>query len=681
MRMVLAASPNPVALKDKEGRYREANAAFLAWIGRSRHEVVGRLASELLPRAEAEMCSIDDRHVLQTGQTLQRDVLITLQDGPRWMNIIRTPARDLAGEITGVLCTCVDVSARKRAEDELRESQLRMANVLEGTNVGIWQWNVHSGEVIVNRQWAEMIGYSLEELSPLDIEGYRALCHPEDLRRAEQLLQRHFRGELPFYECECRVRHKDGRWIWTHDRGKVASWTSDGGALQMCGTHADITQRKQMEEDLRLSKEELEQHVVALQSSNQALEEFNQMAESAVRAKSAFLANMSHEIRTPMTAILGFADVLLEEAETEDAPNERVEALHTIQRNGQYLLELINDILDLSKVESGKLDVEHVACRPIEVVHEVLRLMQVRADSKGLRLGAQSAGPLPETVYTDPLRLRQILINLVGNAIKFTEVGEVRLVTRFVQRCGRSPCVQFDVIDTGIGMNQEQMARLFSPFCQAETSTSRKYGGTGLGLAISRRLCQLLGGDLSVSSSPGVGSTFSVTVDAGAMEDLRLCDAPFQPPVALGEPTADAAPDTQSLQGRILLAEDGPDNQRLIAFLLRKAGAEVVVAENGDEACQKALAASAAGQPYDLILMDMQMPVMDGYEATRRLRAAGLQGPIMALTASAMQGDEEACRMAGCNSYVAKPIDRPRLLAAIVAQLQRHKPERPVRQA
>ena len=401
----------------------------------------------------------------------------------------------------------------------------------------------------------------------------------------------------------------------------------------------------------------------------EALKQAGVAAEAANRAKSEFLANMSHEIRTPMTAILGFADVLLGRVEEPDD----VEAVATIKRNGEHLLEIINDILDLSKIEAGKLEVEQVACSPVELVADVASLMRVRAEAKNIALKTDYVGSIPQSIRTDPTRLRQILVNLLGNAIKFTEVGQVRLVTRLLAGDDVPPRMQFEVIDTGVGMTEEQLARLFQPFTQGDSSTTRKFGGTGLGLTISKRLAVILGGSIAVSSTSGKGSTFSVTVATGPLDGVPMLDRPTEAALASRQSVRAAVQSRAKLDCRILLAEDGPDNQRLISFILEKNGAEVVIAENGRVAVEQALAhLPGRGQrydgeqePFDVILMDMQMPLTDGYEATRQLRGAGYKGPIIALTAHAMKDDRRKCLEAGCDDYLAKPIDREELLALV----------------
>jgi PAS domain S-box-containing protein len=403
------------------------------------------------------------------------------------------------------------------------------------------------------------------------------------------------------------------------------------------------------------------------------LVEARQAAETAARAKSEFLANMSHEIRTPMTAILGFTDVLLGQENHDDMTGERLEAVQTIKRNGEYLLGIINDILDLSKIEAGKMSVECVPCSPCRLLAEIVSLARVRAEAKGLPFQLEYEGPVPETIQTDPIRLRQILINLVSNAIKFTEVGTVRLVVRFLDD-GPEPLMQFDVLDTGLGMTTDQVERLFQPFSQADASTTRRFGGTGLGLSISKRLTEMLGGKISVvRTQPGQGTHMRLTVATRPVAGVGMVEDPASATVVASPTAVEQSEASQvSLSGcRILLAEDGPDNRCLIVHVLEKAGAEVTVVENGRLAVDAALAAGAEGSPFDVVLMDMQMPVMDGYVATRLLREKGYGGPVIALTAHAMEGDRQKCLSVGCDDYASKPIDRKQLIATIAGQLRR----------
>jgi signal transduction histidine kinase/ActR/RegA family two-component response regulator len=409
---------------------------------------------------------------------------------------------------------------------------------------------------------------------------------------------------------------------------------------------------------------ELQQQTDRLKRQTEELALVSSRAEQANQAKSEFLANMSHEIRTPMTAILGFTDLLLSQPRTVD----EVRSLNTIQRNGDNLLGLINDILDLSKIEAGRLDIERVAVDVRQLTTDVLALMRVRSSEKNLDMTVEWIGDPPRAVLGDPIRLRQVLINLVGNAIKFTEQGGVRIVVRAITLRDARQGLQFDVIDTGIGIDPEIAAKLFQPFSQADTSTTRRFGGTGLGLAICRRLARLMGGDIEALSEPGLGSTFRFYIEAPT---ATIPEEGVKTPIEWPESQAErAAQRQQPLPARVLLAEDGLDNQRLISRLLTLAGANVEVVSDGVAAVQSALTAAENGAPYDLILMDMQMPSLDGYGATRQLRAQRYLGPIVALTAHAMSGDRERCLEAGCDDYLTKPIDR----ATLVAMLQRFTP-------
>ncbi len=401
-----------------------------------------------------------------------------------------------------------------------------------------------------------------------------------------------------------------------------------------------------------------------LRSEQSQLKTAQETAEAANQAKSHFLANMSHEIRTPMTAILGYAD-LLEDADQSDV--HRHECVQTIRRNGDHLLSIINDILDLSKIEAGKMALEQIACSPFQIIADVCTLMRDRATGKGLALAIEYVGAIPKTIQSDPTRFRQILVNLIGNAIKFTNVGGVRIVTRMVNS-PENPIssLRIEVIDTGIGITPEQLSSLFDPFSQADISTTRTFGGTGLGLTISRRLARMMGGDIIVTTTPGRGSSFAITLPTGPLDgvDMVQQNYPFTNNIANGCNTKQST--HNALNGvKILLAEDGIDNQRLISLVLRKQGASVEIAENGMIACEKVLSATESGTPFDVVLMDMQMPALDGYEATRVLRDKGYNKPIIALTAHAMTGDREKCLSAGCDEYLTKPIKRNSFLATL----------------
>ncbi|MCK4340660.1 MAG: PhnD/SsuA/transferrin family substrate-binding protein [Phycisphaerae bacterium] len=532
---------------------------------------------------------------------------------------------------------------RKRAEAILRESKRHHRQIFEAATDGMLVFDPRGKIVEANPAACAMYGYDYDEL--IGLWG-RDIVH-RDCYHLFENFKTQLQSVGKFYAESTDVR-KDGTPFDVEVRGSPVTIR---GKPHLLAVVSDTTERKRAEEERECAR---------------------RAAEAADRAKSEFLANMSHEIRTPMTAILGFADVLLEHGDLENAPPERIEAAQTIKKNGVYLLSIINDILDLSKIEAGKMTVERMACSPCQLVAEVTSLARVRADVKGLPLKFEYVGAIPETIQTDPTRLRQILINVIGNAIKFTEAGEVRLVTRFVAD-DHEPRLHFDVVDTGLGMTEEQVAKLFQPFTQADTSTTRKFGGTGLGLTISKRLAGLLGGNIAVvETQKGVGSRFRVSVATGPLDGVKMIADPLSATVLVpGQAKTTASTGRPALQVcRILLAEDGPDNQRLIAYVLEKAGAEVSVVENGKLAVDAALAARDRGEPFDVILMDMQMPVLDGYEATGQLRRNGYTAPIIALTAHTMAGDREKCLDAGCDDYASKPINRKKLIESVKAQLR-----------
>ncbi len=527
------------------------------------------------------------------------------------------------------------LEALDKSHAHLVESEARFRSMADSSPLGVYLCGPDGTPQYINPACERMIGQDAETVTQR--QGWSKAVHSSDQERVLRNWTAGIASRRAFHE-HYRMVHPDGKVVWV--TSNAAPIIRDGELAGFVGTLEDTTERLQAQADLQRAK---------------------LAAEAANHAKSEFLANMSHEIRTPMTAILGFADLLAEPSQDERS---RQSCIETIRRNGEHLLSIINDILDVSRIEAGRMTVEKVACSPGDIATEVALLLDLRARTKRISLCVDFDGPVPATIQCDPLRLRQMLTNLVGNAVKFTEEGSVRVLLRMEgvtkSNRGSAPRLCIDVIDTGIGLSAEQIPLLFKPFSQADNSMARRFGGTGLGLSICAKLAAILGGELSVRSMPGKGSTFSLRLDTGPLEGVAMIDTPRREPPALRKAPG---PTQATLNARVLFAEDGPDNQRLISFLLIRAGAQVDVAPNGLAAVEMALNAQNEGRPFDLILMDMQMPQMDGYTATRTLRQKGYKGTIVALTAHAMAEDRAKCVEAGCDDFASKPIDRDSLIA------------------
>ncbi|MCA9124433.1 MAG: response regulator [Planctomycetaceae bacterium] len=486
----------------------------------------------------------------------------------------------------------------------------------------------------VNPAFTEAFGYNERELRRI---SFIELATDEDQLTAKQELERLVEGSVT-REFEIRCRCAQGREKWL-------TWTAKSYPKEkvIYAAARDTTQQKVAEQQLK--------------QYNHRLRELSAASQAATEAKTELLANVSHELRTPMSAILMIAEVLQNNVANPD----NYEAVGIIKRNGEYLLTLINQLLDIAKIEAGKMAVEKLPSSPHAILGEVESLVRIRAEEKCLSFRVRTKGEIPETVQTDPTRLREVLINLIDNAIKFTESGTVSVSVSYVD--SDPPQLRFDVRDTGLGMNAAQVERLFEPFTQGDSSTTREFGGTGLGLTISRQLAKLLGGDISVTSEPGKGSTFSLFINTGPLDGIRFVST-RQPQSSENAATGNSVSPPR-LNCRVLLAEDYPDIQRPVKYVLENTGATVTIAENGQEAIDLVLDANRKEEPFDIVLMDMQMPVVDGYTATRRLREQGYNRPIIALTAHAMESDRHKCLDAGCDDYVAKPLEMAKLIGLV----------------
>ncbi|MFO1437943.1 MAG: ATP-binding protein [Verrucomicrobiaceae bacterium] len=515
------------------------------------------------------------------------------------------------------------------AVTELAESEERFALAVRGTNDGIWDWDIRTNEVFFSPRWKDMIGYDDEELAN-DFSTFETRVHPEDHDRVMQTVKDYLYGPLDRYAVEFRFQHKNGSWRWMLARGRALR-DPDGKPYRMAGSHTDITEQKLAEEQLRHAR---------------------LAAEAANRAKSAFLANMSHEIRTPMNGIIGMSELLLN---TKLDPKQH-EYLLMLKNSAESLLALLNDVLDFSKIEAGKMELDEQDFDLRHTIADTLLALGVRAMQKNLTLKHKVAEDVPVILLGDDGRLRQILINLVGNAIKFTDRGEIIVRVHIESRALDKTTLHFEIHDTGIGISPEVQGRIFDAFTQAETNTNRRYGGTGLGLAICRDLVELMQGRIWVESEPGKGSTFHFTAVFGEAthDSVERPSAPATGPLlGLAEKSM-----------KVLVVEDGRVNQLVAAKLLEERGHRIEIANNGQEAVEK-----VRDGAFDAILMDVHMPEMNGFQATAAIRQIeekhGGHVPIIAMTANALKGDREQCIAAGMDDYVSKPIHSAELLHAV----------------
>lgn len=632
---LIDAIPCPIFYKNALGHYLGCNEAYVSFYGLPREQFIGKSVFDLSPRKLAEIYHAADIELFAKGvggeQTYEASVA---PFGKEVAEVIfykaNFPSPD--GNLGGLVGTILDISERKRAENALRESEARFRSIFENATAGVVTVSPEGRVIQANPALGRLLGYSVEELKNL---SFLDVTHPEDVELSHRLYEKVITETPRRIEYEKRYLDKDGKVVW----GKVTgTWIFDeqDRPLYAVALVLDITRRKEAEQQLRAAKE---------------------TAEAANSAKGEFLANMSHEIRTPMNGIIGMTEQVLESDLTED----QRDCLHMALDSARSLLGLLNDILDFSKIEAGKLSLEQVDFDLSQTMKSALCPLSHQATQKGLRLEMSIAPDVPASLRGDPARLRQVLLNLLGNAIKFTESGSISLHVRPAPR--ERPrkmkddrpehLFQFCVSDTGIGIEPEKLKQVFQSFVQADGTVTRKYGGTGLGLSISRMIVEKMGGRIWVESTPGAGSSFLFTA-----------------PLQQGGPSVQniASPHPQQEPRRalsILLAEDNLINQRLAVRILEKAGHHVRVANNGGEALT-----SLAQYGADLILMDVQMPEMDGLEATRAIRngssaAIDSRVPIIALTAHAMKGDRERFLGAGMNDYLSKPLRAETLLNAI----------------
>ncbi len=534
------------------------------------------------------------------------------------------PLYSSSGDIIGVIESIRDITERKLAEKELRRSREKYHNIFENSILGLYQSIPEGRYLSVNPAFARLFGYSSpqEMIACVTDIGQQLYNNPKDRERAiKQIIEQ---GYLEGFELE--VQRRDGTKFWVSMNTKIVQ---DEDGLHYDGTVEDITKRKRAEDMLRAAKE---------------------VAEAATKSKSDFLANMSHEIRTPMNAVIGMTCLLLD----EDLTAMQKEYVETIRSSGEALLDIINDILDISKIEGGMMEMEHQPFSLQRCIEESIELGAENAAKKGLEMEYEIEHDIPDVVLGDYARLRQVLVNLIGNAVKFTEKGCISIFVSGRKNDDGSYKIHFAVKDTGIGIPDDKADRLFQLFSQVDASTARRYGGTGLGLAISKKLVQMMNGRIWVESRPGIGSIFHFTIKVHPTQ-IALADEGKR------ASTLTAVTQDQDTPLRILLAEDNPINQRVALHMLAKLGLKGDVASNGQEVLQ-----ALESHRYDVILMDVQMPEMDGLETTKAIRKKWPDGPrIIAMTAAAFKSDREMCIDAGMDDYIRKPVRIDELAAAL----------------
>ncbi|MDF1754162.1 MAG: PAS domain S-box protein [Verrucomicrobiales bacterium] len=538
-----------------------------------------------------------------------------------------------------------DITEQKENENAIRLNEERLRIAAGAAGFGTFQIDLDLKTVHWSDEMKELLGIPKEENPSPEIGVVPDFVHPDDREQLNEWMETILTDlDNPDHRNDHRIIRPDGeiRHVRMQSRTIYQGEGDQRRPHLIIGTLLDTSQQREYEA---------------------ILEKDRSLAEAASIAKTEFVANMSHEIRTPMTAVLGYTDLLLDLEVNPEKKNH----LLTIKRNGRFLLEIINDILDLSKIEAGKMEISSDRFAPQAIVADVRSMMYVRAGEKDLSFNVHYDGPIPAEIESDSKRLKQILVNLIGNAIKFTHSGRIDLTVRYIT--DGEPRLQFEVSDTGIGMTKKQQKKLFKPFTQGDTSVTREFGGSGLGLAISHRLTTMLGGKISVTSQLGKGSTFTFTIDPGPVDSHSLID----PDTCVDlEPKLEKVEKLPKLSCRVLIVDDSPDIRELAGEILRSAGATVEEAVDGQDALDRIQHTRGNGASLpDAILLDMQMPNLDGYKAAERLRETGYNAPIIAVTADAMHGDMDRCLQSGCDSYLSKPIDRKALLETLKTHLNK----------
>jgi len=621
-----------VSITDHTGTIIYANQKFCDISGYATEELLGSnhriVNSGLHPR---EMFT-DMWRTIGNGQVWRGEICNSKKDGSLyWVDATIVPILDDLERPRQYIAIRTDITARKSMESALRESERRLQIALDAGAIGLWMLNTRTDEAFFSDQWTAMLGYGADEVLPRG-QTWRDLVHPDDKDATFASFENHVSGNLPAYEAEFRMRHKDGRWRWVMASGRVIDRDAQGRAIRVAGIHKEITDRKRVEEMLK---------------------EAVGRAEAANQAKSEFLATMSHEIRTPMNGIIGMTGLLLD----TQLNREQQHFANTVRTSAEALLSIINDILDFSKMEAGKLEFEYGPFEIRPLVEGVVDILAPRVKGRDVELTYSVPSDVRGIYFGDAGRLRQVLLNLAGNAIKFTEAGSVHIGVRVIPDFDDMMRLRIEVVDTGIGISDAAKARLFTMFTQADSSTARRYGGTGLGLAISKRIIDLMNGEIGFDSTEGKGSIFWFEVV------LRRSDEEL-PGHELDNPLAGA---------HVLVVDDNPTNREVFEHQLQNWGARVGLAESASAGLLAVRHAQQAGEPYQLILLDHHMPGMSGLDLAAVLRADPSCAQLKLVMASSanpsdLRHTDHALRL---DDILSKPVRQSDLLDSLMTHLGR----------
>ncbi|MSN27366.1 MAG: PAS domain S-box protein [Geobacter sp.] len=625
------------------------NRAMQKRLGLPLEAIVGRYCYEIVHGTTAPPPECLQLLLSEKGQQYSADLYIERLKG--YFSITGTPLLNSAGIQVGSVHICHDITERKLAEDALLRSEQNYRELIEHARTVIMRWDASGVITFINDYGEVLFGYKRSELLGKQVVGTIVPEIDTSGRDLRQMIDNIIKSPANFHENENENMTRDGRRIWMH-WSNSAVYDKNGTLMEVLSIGNDLTDRREAEEKLYETHQYLEK---AVQRSSELAAE----AARANAAKSDFLANMSHELRTPMNGVIAMAGLL----SSTPLNDEQLNYVGVIRKSGKHLMSIINDILDYSKIEARRMGLEEVAFNLADVIGDLMPMLQASADEKKLALSCQIEPDVPSVVRGDPARLRQILLNLASNAVKFTERGSVSILVSVDSRDEQQLILRFTITDTGIGIAEDQLPLIFNPFTQADTSTTRRFGGTGLGLSISRQLVELMRGTLDVSSKVGVGSVFSFTAhfvlnpaDESGLQDAGLTSEVIAQSATFSE---------YRRKFKILVVEDNPTNQRVAGALLEKAGFSYTLVDSGYEALQ-----CLENGPFDLILMDCQMPGLDGYETTALIRSASVavirnDMPIIAMTANVLEGGREKCIEAGMDDYISKPIELSLLLPLI----------------